>query len=131
MGQIMSTKTFDVMRQLSSIAVLHEKASLKKALDMMNEKQIGTACFVNESGKLIGVLTDGDLRRVILHKQSPLPALLVTSALSFGSITPITVQTTTNIETVREIMDTKCIWDIPVVNSENLLIGLVHRHNVG
>ena len=131
MGQIMSTKTFDVMRHLSSIAVLNEKASLKKALDMMNEKQIGTACFVNESGELIGVLTDGDLRRVILHKQSPLPALLVTNALSFGSIAPITVQTTTNIEIVREIMDTKCIWDIPVVNSENLLIGLVHRHNVG
>jgi arabinose-5-phosphate isomerase len=118
------------MRHLSSIAVLHEKASLKKALDMMNEKQIGTACFVNESGELIGVLTDGDLRRVILHKQSPLPALLVTDALSFGSITPISVQSTTNIETVREIMDSKCIWDVPVVNSENLLIGLVHRHNV-
>jgi len=118
------------MRHLSSIAVLHEKASLKKALDMMNEKQIGTACFVNESGELIGVLTDGDLRRVILHKQSPLPALLVTDALSFGSITPISVQSNTNIETVREIMDSKCIWDVPVVNSENLLIGLVHRHNV-
>ena len=131
MGQIMSTKTFDVMRHLSSIAVLYEKASLKKALDMMNEKQIGTACFVNELGELIGVLTDGDLRRVILHKQSPLPALLVTDALSFGSITPISVQSTTNIETVREIMDSKCIWDVPVVNSENLLIGLVHRHNVG
>lgn len=131
MGQIMSTKTFDVMRHLSSIAVLNEKASLKKALDMMNEKQIGTACFVNESGALIGVLTDGDLRRVILHKQSPLPALLVTDALSFGSITPISVQSNTNIETVREIMDSKCIWDVPVVNSENLLIGLVHRHNVG
>ena len=130
MGQIMSTKTFDVMRHLSSIAVLHEKASLKKALDMMNEKQIGTACFVNELGELIGVLTDGDLRRVILHKQSPLPALLVTDALSFGSITPISVQSTTSIETVKEIMDSKCIWDVPVVNSENLLIGLVHRHNV-
>ena len=127
----MSTKTSDVMRHLSSIAVLYEKASLKKALDMMNEKQIGTACFVNELGELIGVLTDGDLRRVILHKQSPLPALLVTDALSFGSITPISVQSTTNIETVREIMDSKCIWDVPVVNSENLLIGLVHRHNVG
>ena len=131
MGQIMSTKTSDVMRHLSSIAVLYEKASLKKALDMMNEKQIGTACFVNELGELIGVLTDGDLRRVILHKQSPLPALLVTDALSFGSITPISVQSNTNIETVREIMDSKCIWDVPVVNSENLLIGLVHRHNVG
>ena len=131
MGQIMSTKTSDVMRHLSSIAVLSEKASLKKALDMMNEKQIGTACFVNELGELIGVLTDGDLRRVILHKQSPLPALLVTDALSFGSIMPISVQSTTNIETVREIMDSKCIWDVPVVNSENLLIGLVHRHNVG
>ena len=104
MGQIMSTKTFDVMRHLSSIAVLHEKASLKKALDMMNEKQIGTACFVNESGELIGVLTDGDLRRVILHKQSPLPALLVTDALSFGSITPISVQTKVN----RLLLPTLC-----------------------
>jgi len=126
----MSIKTLDIMRSLSSIAVLHEKASLKKALDLMNEKHIGTACFINDLGVLVGVLTDGDLRRIILRKQSPLPALLVNNALDFGSLNPIAVQGTVSVETVRELMDSKCIWDIPVVDSKNILIGLVHRHNV-
>ena len=75
----MSTKARDKMKKLSDIPVLEEDASLKKALDLMSEKRLGIACFVDKSGVLKGLLTDGDLRRLLLTKQSPLPALLVSA----------------------------------------------------
>ena len=84
----MSTKAKDKMKKLSEIPVLEETASLKKALDAMSQKHLGIACFVDNIGKLKGLLTDGDLRRLLLTKQSPLPAFLVYDALSFGSINP-------------------------------------------
>ena len=126
----MSTKAKDKMKKLSEIPVLEETASLKKALDLMSQKRLGIACFVDAMGKLKGLLTDGDLRRLLLTKQSPLPALLVSDALTFGSINPSVAFEEDEIIKLRDVMNEKQIWDLPIVDSNHKLIGLVHRHDV-
>ena len=125
----MSTKARDKMKKLSDIPVLEEDASLKKALDLMSEKRLGIACFVDKSGVLKGLLTDGDLRRLLLTKQSPLPALLIANALSFGTSKPSVAQEDDDINKLRELMNAKQIWDLPIIDSNNKLIGLLHRHD--
>jgi arabinose-5-phosphate isomerase len=126
----MSIKAKDKMKRLTEIPVLEENASLKKALDLMSQKHLGIACFVDISGVLKGLLTDGDLRRLILTKQSPLPALLVSDALSFGNIKPTVAHEDDEISKLQEVMNNKQIWDLPIVDSSNKLIGLLHRHDV-
>ena len=118
------------MKKLSEIPVLEENASLKKALDAMNQKRLGIACFVDNAGILKGLLTDGDLRRLLLTKQSPLPALLISDALSFGNINPSVAYQDDEITKLQEMMNSKQIWDLPIVDMSNKLIGLVHRHDV-
>ena len=126
----MSTKAKDKMKKLSEIPVLEENASLKKALDVMSQKRLGIACFVDNMGKLKGLLTDGDLRRLLLTKQSPLPALLVSDALTFGNTNPSVAFKEDEIIKLRDVMNEKQIWDLPIVDSNHKLIGLVHRHDV-
>ena len=126
----MSIKAKDKMKKLSVIPVLEENASLKKALDAMNQKRLGIACFVDNAGILKGLLTDGDLRRLLLTKQSPLPALLISDALSFGNINPSVAYQDDEITKLQEIMHSKQIWDLPIIDLSNKLIGLVHRHDV-
>ena len=126
----MSTKAKDKMKKLSEIPVLEETASLKKALDTMSQKRLGIACFVDNMGKLKGLLTDGDLRRLLLTKQSPLPALLVSDALIFGNINPSVAFEEDEIIKLRDVMNDKQIWDLPIVDSNYKLIGLLHRHDV-
>lgn len=126
----MSIKAKDKMKKLSEIPVLEENASLKKALDAMNQKRLGIVCFVNNEGILKGLLTDGDLRRLLLTKQSPLPALLISDALSFGNTNPSVAYQDDEITKLQEIMNSKQIWDLPIVDISNKLIGLVHRHDV-
>ena len=126
----MSIKAKDKMKKLSEIPVLEENASLKKALDAMNQKRLGIACFVDKAGILKGLLTDGDLRRLLLTKQSPLPALLISDALSFGNTNPSVAYQDDEITKLQEIMNSKQIWDLPIVDMSNKLIGLVHRHDV-
>ena len=126
----MSTKARDKMKKLSDIPVLEENASLKKALDLMSEKRLGVACFVDKSGALKGLLTDGDLRRLLLTKQSPLPALLIANALSFGISKPSVAHENDGIDKLKELMSVKQIWDLPIIDSNNKLIGLLHRHDV-
>lgn len=126
----MSIKAKDKMKKLSEIPVLSETSSLKKALDLMSQKHLGIACFVDEAGVLKGLLTDGDLRRLLLTKQSPLPALLVSDALSFGNSKPIIAYGEDEISNLQKLMSEKQIWDLPIVDSTNKLIGLLHRHDV-
>jgi CBS domain-containing protein len=126
----MSTKAKDKMKKLSEIPVLEENASLKKALDLMSQKRLGIACFIDNTGRLKGLLTDGDLRRLLLTKQSPLPALLVSDALTFGNINPSVAFEEDEIIKLRDVMNEKQIWDMPIVDSNDKLIGLVHRHDV-
>ena len=121
----MSIKAKDKMKKLSEIPVLEENASLKKALDAMNQKRLGIACFVDNAGILKGLLTDGDLRRLLLTKQSPLPALLVSDALTFGNTNPSVAFEEDEIIKLRDVMNEKQIWDLPIVDSNHKLIGLV------
>ena len=111
-------------------AVLSIKSTLKEALDQMTKFRLGIACMVDSEEKLVSVLTDGDLRRLLLTKQAPLAALLVSPASEFGKLNPSIVRVNTSIEEARNLMHDKEIWDLPVLDSDNKLIGLLHRHSL-
>jgi arabinose-5-phosphate isomerase len=115
---------------LSKVPVIQADASLKKALDKMTEHRLGIALIVNVDGNLAGVLTDGDLRRLLLGHQSPLPELLITPAINFGTRTPSIIASTASITEAAKVMADKEIWDLPVVDDSGKLTGLVHRHNL-
>jgi arabinose-5-phosphate isomerase len=132
MEKTMSTnkKLFEITLSISEFPVLNYKDSLKMALDKMTKFGIGISCFTSEE-KLVGILTDGDLRRLILTKQNPLPALLVDEALNYGTKNPISARIDDEIESIKKMMDTKKIWDLPLVDSNNKLVGLINRHKLG
>ena len=118
------------MISLEKFPVLESDATLKNALDAMTKYHIGVACFVDSNRHLVGVLTDGDLRRLILTKQNPLPALLVSHAIDFGSREPISVKESDSIEAAITLMHDRKIWDLPVIDENMKIMGLVHRHDL-
>jgi len=115
---------------LGKVPLIQADATLKKALDQMTDHRLGIALIVDSDGKLAGVLTDGDLRRLLLDHQSPLPELLITPAINFGTRTPSVIASSASIAEAAKVMADKEIWDLPVVDSQGELIGLVHRHNL-
>ena len=121
----------DCMLPVSRVAITSPDASLKKALELMTEYSLGVCIFKSESGKLEGILTDGDLRRLILNVQNPLPALLVSNAIDFGTRNLQTVQDDEDLLVAIKLMDEKRIWDLPVVNKDGAILGLLNRHNLG
>jgi len=118
------------MLALGKFPVLTAKDTLKKALDEMTHHRLGIACFTNEKNELIGILTDGDLRRLLLTRQNPLPALLITPAIEFGHSTPTSIHGHQTLIEAASLMHDKQIWDLPVVDVEKILVGLIHRHDV-
>ena len=56
----------EIMLSLDQFPVVSSEVYLKEALEKMNKIQLGIACIVDSDNKLIGVLTDGDIRRFLI-----------------------------------------------------------------
>jgi CBS domain-containing protein len=120
----------DVMMALDSFPVILENVIFKEALEEMNSKKLGIACIVNQDYSLKGIITDGDIRRKLLKIQKPLSAFFIDDCIDHAIVSPIVANVDFSLETAVEIMRNKQIWDLPVVDNTNKLVGLLHLHPV-
>ena len=118
----------EVMMSLDRMAVIGEKVIMKEALEEMVRSHLGIACLVDDKNKLLGILTDGDIRRKLLKVQKPFSALLVDDALEHAIRLPTTIQPNMTLKDAIVLMGERKIWDLPVVNSQGILVGLLHLH---
>lgn len=121
-------KVEDVMISIGKFPVVSKKTILKEALTEMGEANLGLVCIVDESQELLGLITDGDLRRKLLKVQKPFSAFFVDDALIHSKRDPITCLPSDNLKEVVQLMGEKQIWDLPVVSQDNKLVGLLHLH---
>jgi CBS domain-containing protein len=120
----------EVMLKLSQFPNLLANSLMVDALEYMSKYSLGIVCAVNNEQKLLGVFTDGDLRRMLLQHQKPLPSLMTDDLSAHISPKPQTVLPSTTIREAVTKMEDFQIWDLPVVDSENKLCGLLHLHPV-
>ena len=120
----------DVMMNLDSFPVILETVIFKEALEEMNNKKLGIACIVNQDKSLKGIITDGDIRRKLLKIQKPLSSFFIDDCINHAILSPIVANADFTLEKAVEIMRNKQIWDLPVVDNDNKLIGLLHLHPV-
>jgi len=118
----------EVMLPLDRFPAIAEKTILKEALEEMGRSRLGIACIVDTEKKLLGIITDGDLRRKVLKVQKPFSALLVDDALDHAIRTPLTVGPLDTLVHAVSVMEQKQIWDLPVTNEHGTLVGLLHLH---
>ena len=110
-----------------SFAQVNPSDFLKVALDKMNDSKLGIACIV-ENKLLKGIITDGDIRRKLLNVQKPLSALFSDYAIDHAITDPITCKDNETLKSAVELMEKKQIWDLPVINDDGQLVGLLHLH---
>ena len=118
----------EVMISLDRCPIVSEKIILKEALEKMGKSRLGIACIVDNDGKLMGVLTDGDIRRKLLKIQKPLSALFVDDALLHSIRSPLTALPVDLLIDAVIFMGKNQVWDLPVVDKQNKLVGLLHLH---
>ena len=120
-------KVADVMLPLESTPKTSAYTLLKEALEIMDDQRLGIICITSSDGKLDGIITDGDLRRMLSSVQKPLAAIMSDDAIVHSTKTPSTVTGETLLKDAIIIMEQKQIWDLPVVD-QGRLIGLLHLH---
>lgn len=108
--------------------VMDEREILKEALEAMGRSRLGIACIIDSDRKLLGILTDGDIRRKLLKVQKPFSAFFVDDALDHAILSPMTTHPDDTLVQAISLMGQKQIWDLPVVDGQGVLVGLLHLH---
>ncbi|MDP2127594.1 MAG: CBS domain-containing protein [Pseudohongiella sp.] len=118
----------EVMLELGRVPVVPERMLFKEALEEMGRKKLGIACVIDSQNHLSGIITDGDIRRKLLKVQKPFSALLVDDAIDHSIKTPMVVSPSDTLLSAIRKMDEKQVWDLPVVQTDGTLVGLLHLH---
>jgi CBS domain-containing protein len=118
----------DVMMSLDRVPVIGDKIIFKEAIEEMGRKRLGIACIVGPERKLLGILTDGDIRRMLLRVQKPFSAFFIDDALDHAVQSPLTIAASDTLVHAVSLMGEKHIWDMPVVDGDGALVGLLHLH---
>ena len=127
----MSIKTNVLVKEVMIDLVKTPKSSpktlLKEALEVMDQNRLGIVCVVDADNNLQGIITDGDIRRMLTRVQKPFAAILGDDVIVHAVKDPLTVGVNSTLNEALDIMQQKQIWDLPVVN-EGKLVGLLHLH---
>lgn len=112
----------DIMHQGEELPLVNEADPMHEVLLAMTAKRFGCAGVVSASGVLVGVITDGDLRR---HMQ---PQLLNASAREVMTQKPLTVRPQQLAAEALGIMNSKSITSLFAVD-DGKPVGILHIHD--
>ena len=118
----------DLMITGSKLPLVSEKMKMKRALKIINLKKLGVLIIKKKNGNTIGIITDGDLKR-IAQKFNNFEDLELSKIMTKN---PITVSKDTLAASALSIMNQKKITSLCVHKNKKIrrTIGLVHMHNI-
>jgi arabinose-5-phosphate isomerase len=100
-------------------------ASLKEVILEMTSKRLGATAVTTEQGKLLGIITDGDLRRMLERNTDPAKV----RASDIMSVTPTTIQKEALAVEALELLRSKDISQLPVMDG-HVYAGFIHIHDL-
>jgi arabinose-5-phosphate isomerase len=126
LGRRLLTHVEDVMRKGDQVPYVLPDASFTDLMREMSQKGLGASAIVDEHHKILGVFTDGDLRRLI-EKGVDLRAL---HAKEVMHVNPRTVQHDALAVEAAELMEQFQITSVLVVNESGALCGALNSNDL-
>ena len=125
-GRALLLQVRDIMRKDSRNAVAQEILTVKEALLVMTRAKSGSVSVINARGKLIGVFTDGDLRRHMAADEK----ILTRTLASVMTRNPICLRDDALAMEALKIFNERNIDDLIVVNAKKEPVGLVDSQDL-
>ena len=116
-------KLSEIMHDKSELPLVNENELMSKVLILITEKSFGCVGVINKKGNLIGVITDGDLRRNMNSD------IINKKAKSVMTHNPYLASQNTIVAEALNIMNTKKITSLFICKNKKP-IGIVHIHDL-
>jgi arabinose-5-phosphate isomerase len=126
LGKRLLTYVRDVMRTGDEIPITRIDAPLKDALIEISKKRLGMTVIVDASNAILGIFTDGDLRR-LLEKTLDLESIQIKDVITKN---PKTIPKNILVAQAIEMMERFRVNHLIVVDENNRLIGALNLHDL-
>lgn len=126
LGERLSVKVQEVMLVGQKIPLVTLGSLVREAVREINAKNIGATLVVDEGRRLIGIITDGDLRRALCQAEQ-IHGIRVEEMMSPS---PKTIDKEQSAAEALRIMEVNAITHLAVVDSDSRVTGLVHLHDL-
>ncbi|MDR2892794.1 MAG: KpsF/GutQ family sugar-phosphate isomerase [Deltaproteobacteria bacterium] len=116
----------DSLMHTENIPVAGREASLAEAVEALNRGGLGTVLLLDPEGRVDGIFTDGDLRRTLCRGSfDPDAPVFESMTRQFCHARP-----GQNLAEVLDLMESRSITVLPVLDSQRRPLGVLHLHDV-
>lgn len=126
LGKASMYRVKDLMNNTRNIPLVSVESDFMETVGIISEHRLGFAIMVDYENKLQGILTDGDIRRVLM-KYKNVQDLKIKDVMVKN---PKTVDCETFAVGALHLMEKYSITALPVVDKNNLPIGVLHIHDL-
>ncbi|MFI3320976.1 MAG: KpsF/GutQ family sugar-phosphate isomerase [Rikenellaceae bacterium] len=125
LGKRLYIKVSDILSG-DAVPKVTEKATIDEVIVEISSKRLGATAVTDRNGTLVGIITDGDLRRMLQRKID----IGVVCAKDIMSCNPKTISKEELAVKAFSIMEDKKITQLLVTDSDGKYCGIVHIHDI-
>ncbi len=126
LGKKLFVKIKDLMR-VDNLPIINTQTTLNEAIVIMSEGKLGTVLIVDDSKKLVALLSDGDLRRALMRDDFDLDQ----KALIYASKNPKSYQNSELLASeALEIIEDNRIQLLIITDTKENIVGILHIHDL-
>jgi arabinose-5-phosphate isomerase len=126
LGQRLAGQVKDLMLTGPSIPQVSEGTSMQEAVAEIDRGRLGTTLVINPQNQLSGIITDGDIRRLVASGES----FLKFTAEGVMTKSPQSIAANSPTYDALNIMERHQITVLPVVNTRAEVQGILHLHDI-
>jgi len=126
LGQRLSGKVKDLMLTGETLPIVFEDTPMEAAIKEIDQGGLGATLVLSPQRKLVGIITDGDIRRMVVSKK-PISELTVENVMTKN---PRTVMENSPAYGALNIMEEHQITVLPIINTNGEVRGILHLHDI-
>ncbi len=131
LGSKLLIQVTDLMRDGEKIPRTAPADSLRNGIGLISQKGLGAVFVVSDSNEVLGILTDGDLRRIIEHTAGQSEGNVLDEPMSnHMTAKPKSIGNDALAAEALRLMEENGITVLPVVDSDGKLVGVIHLHDL-
>ena len=127
LGKKLLTQVDDLMHIGSKIPTINKNSPLKDVIMEISSKKLGVAIVVDQDDKVLGIVTDGDLRRLMEKMKKD---IFKTTAEEMMTANPKTIEKHALAARALQIMEKYSITSLIITNGNKSPTGIIHLHDI-
>ncbi len=126
LGKKLTMKIDDIMFTSDRIPIVSVEMKLEEVIFEITSKRFGSTCVVDKNKRLVGIITDGDLRR-LLERTKDIWQLKAADVMTKN---PKTIKTGIMAADALNMMTDYSIMQVVIVDDKNVPQGIIHLHDI-